>query len=167
LPHSEIVGLQLGSSSPTLIAAAHVLLRHSTPRHPPHACSSFFLCPPSQQTTIPDRLRAVPCPSPCVWSNSVKSQPHSSHGALLARPRALPLPVSPQRAFQSRVRGLVVMSLQLLRYSPHPRLRSFGRRQWARCCFIPRHGVHTPHGATGSLLIYSLFPHPFKTRRWQ
>src|SRR5438309_3480343 len=34
-------------NSPTLFAAAHVLLRHSTPRHPPHASISFFLCPPS------------------------------------------------------------------------------------------------------------------------
>ena len=68
LPHSEIVGSTLGSSSPTLIAAAHVLLRHSTPRHPPHACSSFFLCPPS-------------CPRSLVLcSFSPSTRPHpSSH----------------------------------------------------------------------------------------
>jgi hypothetical protein len=47
LPHSEIVGSRPGSGSPTLIAAAHVLLRHSTPRHPPHAYVSFFFYPPS------------------------------------------------------------------------------------------------------------------------
>lgn len=100
MPHSEIVGSRLGSSSPTLIAAAHVLLRHSTPRHPPHACSSFFLCPPSSACTgcdpstirllpllpesEPPRLGttphaggADPAPSSCPWSNSVKYQTHS------------------------------------------------------------------------------------------
>src|SRR5947209_6460826 len=35
----------LASSSPRLVAANHVLHRHSTPRHPPHAHASFFFCP--------------------------------------------------------------------------------------------------------------------------
>jgi hypothetical protein len=45
LPHSEIVGSRPGNGSPTLIAAAHVLHRHSTPRHPPHASSSLVVLP--------------------------------------------------------------------------------------------------------------------------
>src|SRR4051794_2193043 len=53
LPHSEIIGSTLGCSSPMLFAAAHVLLRHSTPRHPPHACSSFFFVPLSLRTSAP------------------------------------------------------------------------------------------------------------------
>ncbi len=40
-PHSEIVGSKLIRSSPTLIAAYHVLHRLSTPRHPPDALKSL------------------------------------------------------------------------------------------------------------------------------
>jgi hypothetical protein len=36
-------------TSPTLFAAAHVLLRHSTPRHPPHAIRPSSSRPPSRQ----------------------------------------------------------------------------------------------------------------------
>ena len=39
-PHSEIVGSKLAHSSPTLIAACHVLLRLYMPRHPPNALTS-------------------------------------------------------------------------------------------------------------------------------
>jgi hypothetical protein len=49
LPHSEILGSRPGFGSPRLFAAAHVLHRHSTPRHPPHALCSFFFCPPSRR----------------------------------------------------------------------------------------------------------------------
>src|SRR3712207_9577636 len=40
LPHSEIVGSKLAHSSPTLIAACHVLHRLCMPRHPPIALTS-------------------------------------------------------------------------------------------------------------------------------
>src|SRR6476620_9267726 len=39
-PHSEIVGSKLAHSSPTLIAACHVLHRLYVPRHPPNALTS-------------------------------------------------------------------------------------------------------------------------------
>lgn len=39
-PHSEIAGSKLAHSSPTLIAACHVLLRLYMPRHPPDALTS-------------------------------------------------------------------------------------------------------------------------------
>ncbi len=63
LPHSEIIGSMRGSRSPMLFAAAHVLLRHLTPRHPPHAPSSFFF-------THPHRVQPLnsawsPDPVPC------------------------------------------------------------------------------------------------------
>ena len=41
LPDSEISGSTLVRSSPELFAAIHVLLRLSTPRHPPCALSSL------------------------------------------------------------------------------------------------------------------------------
>ena len=41
LPNSEILGSKPVSGSPWLFAAAHVLLRLSTPRHPPYALSSL------------------------------------------------------------------------------------------------------------------------------
>src|SRR5436190_1237874 len=41
LSHSEILGSLLVRSSPRLFAAVHVLLRLSTPRHPPCALSSL------------------------------------------------------------------------------------------------------------------------------
>ena len=40
-PHSEIVGSKLVRSSPTLIAAYHVLHRLSAPRHPPNALKAL------------------------------------------------------------------------------------------------------------------------------
>jgi hypothetical protein len=40
-PHSEIAGSKLIRSSPTLIAAYHVLHRLSVPRHPPIALKSL------------------------------------------------------------------------------------------------------------------------------
>ena len=49
LPHSEIPGSMLVSSSPRLVAASHVLHRHATPRHPPHACIPSSSLPPSLQ----------------------------------------------------------------------------------------------------------------------
>ena len=41
LPHSEIAGSKLVCSSPTLIAAYHVLHRLLAPRHSPYALSSL------------------------------------------------------------------------------------------------------------------------------
>ena len=41
LPHSEILGSSLVSSSPKLIAACYVLHRRSAPRHPPLTLSSL------------------------------------------------------------------------------------------------------------------------------
>ena len=139
MPHSEIVGSQLGSSSPTLIAAAHVLLRHSTPRHPPHACSSFFLCPPSPATTTNPRTRTprlrkrarpcagslaavrITCHHHAPGRNSVNSRTHSSTQCHLARPTAVTtLHVAVDGAAQTLARGLVVMSLQLLRCAGRP-----------------------------------------------
>ena len=65
LPHSEIAGSKLIRSSPTLIAAYHVLHRLLSPRHPPNAlktldhshyqCSSF-----SRQR----RKKMIPCALP-------------------------------------------------------------------------------------------------------
>ena len=39
-PHSEIVGSKVAHTSPTLIAACHVLHRLYMPRHPPNALTS-------------------------------------------------------------------------------------------------------------------------------
>jgi hypothetical protein len=41
LPHSEIVGLKVVSTYPTLIAGYHVLRRLLVPRHPPYALYSL------------------------------------------------------------------------------------------------------------------------------
>ena len=41
LPHSEISGSMRMCRSPKLIAAYHVLLRLSDPRHPPYALNRF------------------------------------------------------------------------------------------------------------------------------
>ena len=42
LPHSEIVGSKVAHTSPTLIAACHVLHRLCMPRHPPNALTSHL-----------------------------------------------------------------------------------------------------------------------------
>ena len=41
LPHSEIAGLQVVSTYPTLIAGYHVLRRLLVPRHPPYALTNL------------------------------------------------------------------------------------------------------------------------------
>jgi hypothetical protein len=46
LPHSEIAGSKLVCSSPTLIAAYHVLHRLLAPRHSPYALSSLTINQP-------------------------------------------------------------------------------------------------------------------------
>ena len=100
LPHSEIVGSTLGCSSPTLFAAAHVLLRHSTPRHPPHAPSFFVLLAPivrKDAATLPIRI-VQHLASPLSMSNA-----------------RLPIPGCLVMVCASTHHGLVVLSLQLLR----------------------------------------------------
>jgi hypothetical protein len=54
LPHSEICGSTLLGSSPQLIAALHVLLRRSMPRHPPCA-----LCNLAYRTWTAPALRTA------------------------------------------------------------------------------------------------------------
>ena len=63
LPHSEISGSKPVSGSPELIAAAHVLLRLSLPRHPPCALSSLtvFLRHASSSRTGFELRGARPC----------------------------------------------------------------------------------------------------------
>ena len=59
LPHSEIQGSTLTSSSPWHIAGSHVLLRLSMPRHPPCALCSLtcLTCP---EALASDHARTVP-----------------------------------------------------------------------------------------------------------
>ena len=51
LPHSEISGSQPVSGSPKLFAAVHVLLRLSSPRHPPCALRSLTVTPKARHFT--------------------------------------------------------------------------------------------------------------------
>ena len=63
LPHSDIVGLQAASASPTLFAGNHVLHRLLVPRHPPYALhnlTEIFL----------DTHRSAPC----AWSEGASIQ---------------------------------------------------------------------------------------------
>jgi hypothetical protein len=101
LPHSEITGSTPGCGSPVLIAAAHVLLRHSTPRHPPHAPSSFFLYPSSRGTWSPS------------WRRDSVTRPQ--HSQIPAPTRA---PRTPAR-ISSRTRRLVA-SVVKVRNPLHP-----------------------------------------------
>ena len=67
-PHSEIVGSKLVRSSPTLIAAYHVLHRLSAPRHPPNALKSLdrshCQCPPQRDSHQQERPLASRDPPP-------------------------------------------------------------------------------------------------------
>ena len=51
LPHSDISGSQPVSGSPKLFAAVHVLLRLSSPRHPPCALRSLTVTPKARHLT--------------------------------------------------------------------------------------------------------------------
>ena len=113
--------------SPMLFAAAHVLRRHSTPRHPPHAPSSFFFCPPSGETTeilLPSPKRCasglVPwCSVPSFPDPSSRSPPTRQRGDDPSRSRgSLPWSEDTHRLVRSCSlprQGLVVSSLQLVR----------------------------------------------------
>jgi hypothetical protein len=71
-PHSEIVGSKLAHSSPTLIAACHVLHRLYMPRHPPNALTSHLRV----HTTNDNAVRAqkeLQTPSLKLWI--ILSQP--------------------------------------------------------------------------------------------
>jgi hypothetical protein len=145
LPHSEIVGSLRGSRSPTLFAAAHVLLRHATPRHPPPAHSSFFFIPLSARRTpvapsSGEHPAATPLPRLCAsrtgarrlspdpvsnrkgsFGTSTQVSGIRSHGSdqprAVARWHRLMRPPTGRRV-APLTRGLVVSSLQLLRCTP-------------------------------------------------
>jgi hypothetical protein len=114
LPHSEIAGSPRGVHSPALIAATHVLHRHATPRHPPHAPSSFFCRSLVSKTPGDSRLRVPPAVL-CA-----AGPPHHQHAATrwgsAPAPRVCRL-VAPGSS--PGTRGLVVLSLQLGRYRVH------------------------------------------------
>ena len=62
-PHSDTSGSQPVSGSPKLFAAVHVLLRLSSPRHPPCALRSLTVTPKARLVYFPER---VPRMSPCL-----------------------------------------------------------------------------------------------------
>ena len=82
LPHSEIIGSMRGSRSPMLFAAAHVLLRHLTPRHPPHAPSSFFFSHPHRVQPLEHAWPLGPHPTTTLVASSA---PNSSTGVRIVR----------------------------------------------------------------------------------
>ena len=68
LPHSDIRGSQDACSSPRLIAACHVLLRLSAPRHPPCALTAL------------DQFRPVTRPPSSTPENQTTHQNQPHHG---------------------------------------------------------------------------------------
>ena len=113
LPHSEIIGSRLGSSSPMLFAAAHVLRRHSTPRHPPHACHPSSSVPCLSDASLrPSFLPALP------------HSPRSVAGACWDR-----MPGASRNGVSPVTRGLVVSSLQLERCKTRLQLET----DWGWC----------------------------------
>lgn len=84
LPHSEIAGSKLIRSSPTLIAAYHVLHRLCMPRHPPNALTtldrSHCRCPSggcasTTACTTTDRIDGIIRPA----SRDIERAPRSAH----------------------------------------------------------------------------------------
>lgn len=62
-PHSEIVGSKVAHTSPTLIAACHVLHRLCMPRHPPNALTSRLRVHTTNDKADP------PATFACAWSS--------------------------------------------------------------------------------------------------
>jgi hypothetical protein len=79
LPHSEIPGSMLVSSSPRLFAASHVLHRHATPRHPPHACVPSSSLPPSLQTVLSGEVGGHSCRALVAHASFLLARCASSH----------------------------------------------------------------------------------------
>jgi hypothetical protein len=75
LPHSETSGSKSAGDSPELFAACHVLLRLSTPRHPPNALLALDLnasCKSAPCAGAGARRRASPRPQ----APSMKTRKH-------------------------------------------------------------------------------------------
>ena len=66
LPHSEIRGSKGARPSSRLIAACHVLLRLSVPRHPPDALTLTLDLSPTRRDMTSER-EAGKCFSHCAW----------------------------------------------------------------------------------------------------
>lgn len=85
LPHSEIAGSKLIRSSPTLIAAYHVLHRLCMPRHPPNALTtldrSHCRCPsiPSASAAGSDRIDGIL--DQLLETSNGRCGQHAHHGA--------------------------------------------------------------------------------------
>jgi hypothetical protein len=103
-PHSEISGSTLICSYPELIAACHVLLRLSTPRHPPSTLSSL-----TRILNILQRcLSALPCFSfqRTYWKFQALLQwrrPGSNRRPSPCKGDALPAELLPRNIFQINV----------------------------------------------------------------
>ena len=73
LPHSEIPGSKRACRSPRHIAACHVLLRLSVPRHPPSTLSNLTIkCPDLMRSAV--RMHASQRARPCI---SLSTSPYS------------------------------------------------------------------------------------------
>ena len=104
-PHSEIDGSRDVCSSPSLIAAYHVLLRLHAPRHPPCALCSLPKEFIHRQTSIvtrhfptnPSGSHRKPCPNKTLQYSTVK-EPRPPFQLLLEPSRPLP-PSNRRRSF--------------------------------------------------------------------
>ena len=85
LPHSDTPGSSLACNSPRLFAACCVLLRRTTPRHPPQALPS--LTPSRRGLPLPSLARSL---SPQCIASHVKNFPFSKKA-----------PYAPRRHFLS------------------------------------------------------------------
>ncbi len=77
LPHSEISGSKPVSGSPKLIAAVHVLLRLSSPRHPPCALRSLTVTPKARLVTF-SMNRSKESPAHRLFRYGFDSSAHAS-----------------------------------------------------------------------------------------
>ena len=79
-------GSKLVSSSPNLIAAVHVLLRLSMPRHPPYALSSLTIPLRHSHTSSPSLSRRLHRVTSCPYSRAVlESRTPDDNTLLLVR----------------------------------------------------------------------------------
>ncbi len=102
LPHSEISGSKSAGDSPELFAACHVLLRLSTPRHPPNALLMLDLYAYGKRSMRRSRRAAPPDRSAGSVARPARDALHedqkhrnasSPRRPAQGRPHALPHPI--------------------------------------------------------------------------
>ena len=170
-PHSEIVGSKPVRSSPTLIAAYHVLHRLSAPRHPPNALKtldrSHDRCSPprshtvtvAKTTTNPERLKPA-----CFVVRPAEARSGASRLAARVRRRATPSQAEQTNASRCQTTRGMTDKAQRARQRPRESRGSLERSAIQSGAWWSQTGSNRrPHACKARALPAELWPLPARS----